>query len=60
MFFPYEVIVAVEGDSRAEVPVHEIGRLGKNSKCVGSSRSEKRGAVPSSNADVIRIDRERD
>ena len=60
MFFPDEVVVAVEGDSRAEVPVDEVSRLGKDAKCIRGSWSEKRGAVPSSNADVIRIDRERD
>jgi len=60
LFFPDEVVVAVEGDSRAEVPVDEVGRLGEDSKRVGGRWSEKSGAVPSSNADVIRIDRERD
>lgn len=60
MFFPDEVIVAVESDSRAEVSLDEVGGLSKNSKRVWCDRGEKGGAVPSSNSDVIWIDRERD
>jgi len=57
LFFPDEVIVPVESDSRAEVPVDEVRRLGENSKSVRDDRGKKRCAVPSSNTDVIRIDR---
>ena len=60
LFFPDEVVVAVEGDSSAEVSVYEVGGLRKNSKCVWDDWSKKRGAVPSSNADVIWIDGESD
>lgn len=60
MFLPDEVIVAVQGDPRAEVSVHEVGRLGENLKSIADKRSEQDGAVPSSNADVIWIDREGD
>ena len=58
LFFPDEVIVAVESDSRAEVPVDEVRRLGENLKSVWDDRGEKRGAVPSSDADVIWVDGE--
>ena len=57
LFFPDEVIVPVESDSRAEVPVDEVRRLDENSKSVRDNRGKKRCAVPSSNTDVIRIDR---
>jgi hypothetical protein len=60
LFFPNEVIVAVEGDSRAEVPVDEVSRLGENLKSFWDDRGEKRGAVPSSDADVIWVDGESD
>lgn len=52
--------MAVEGDSSAEVSFDEVGRFGEKSKCVWNDRGEKRRAVPSSNSDVIWIDRERD
>ena len=60
MFFPDEVIVAVESDSRAEVSVDEVGGLGENLKRVWVDWREKRGAVPSSDADVIWVDGESD
>ena len=59
MLFPDVVIVTVESDPSAEVSVHEVSWLGQNLKSVGRDRGEKRGAVPSSNTNVIRVDRER-
>lgn len=60
MLFPDVVVVAVESDSRAEVSVDEVRGLGKDPKRVGGNWSEKRGAFPSANSDVIWIDRKRD
>ena len=57
MFFPDEVIVPVESDSRAEVSVNDVGGLGEHFETFWDDRGEKRCAVPSSNAYVIRIDR---
>jgi len=56
LLFPDVVVVPIERDPNAEVSVDEIGGLGENSKCVWGDGSQKRGAVPSSNADVIGID----
>ena len=59
LFFPDVVVVAVERDSGTEVSVNEVCGLGEDSKCVRGDRRKKRGAVPSSNADVIWVDRKR-
>ena len=56
LLFPDVVVVAIERDQNAEVSVDKIGGLGENSKCVWGDGSKKRGAVPSSNADVIWVD----
>jgi hypothetical protein len=60
LLFPDVIIVAVESDSRAEISVDQVGGLGEDLKCIGGDGSEKGGAVPSSNADVIWIDGESD
>ena len=60
MLFPDEVIVAVETDSRAEISVDEVGGLGEDLKCIGGDGSKEGCAVPSSDADVIWVDRESD
>jgi hypothetical protein len=60
LFFPDEVIVAVESDSRAEVSVDEVRGLGENFESVWDDLGKKRGAVPSSNANVIWVDGESD
>jgi len=38
LFFPDEVVVPVESDSRAEVSVDEVRRLGENCKSVWDDR----------------------
>lgn len=58
MLLPDEVVVAVESDSSAEVPLDQVGGLGEHLEGVRDDRREKCGAIPSSNADVVRVDGE--